>query len=109
MACCQSPLIFTRSGFGPVRFFAGFAFFIGEPLAFGCQDSRTRAVAIIHIAMVVPEFKLTQVAVQVLLADGMIDAVQAALHSREKPLNSIAMHVTACVFAPWATPCPAHC
>lgn len=48
--------------------------------------------------MVVPELKLSQVAVQVLLADGMIDAVAPAFHDREEAFDRVAVIVAPDVF-----------
>lgn len=47
------------------------------------------------MAVVVPELELAHVAVQVLLGNAVVDAVDAALNSREEALDGVGVNVAA--------------
>ena len=75
---------------------------IGQALALDARKGLGGAVCIAGAkggAVVVPEIELAKVAVQVLLAAMMIDALQAALeHRKEEAFNGVRMNVATDVF-----------
>lgn len=72
--------------------------FVRQALALRRLDSQQGALSIFRIAVVVPELELAHVAVQVLLGNTVVDAVDAALNGREEALNGVGVNVAAHVF-----------
>ena len=64
-------------------------------LAVALANRKGSALAIAELPIVVAELKLAQVAVQVFLADAVIDTVQTAPHQPKEPLDSVRVHVAA--------------
>src|SRR5882672_6620867 len=71
---------------------------ISQPLAIRRLNRLNDALPIRQIAAVVAELELGQVAVQVLLADRVINPVDPALHDGEVAFHRVGGHVTARVF-----------
>src|SRR5258707_11812866 len=62
---------------------------VAETLAFGSFDGLPHPFPIIHLAPIVAELELRDVAVQVALADRVKRAHQAAFDERKKALNRV--------------------
>jgi hypothetical protein len=78
---------------------------VHQPLSFGCLDGSDSALAVVQLPVVVAEFVLGKVAVQVLLANAVIDAVKAALEDRKEAFNAVRGDI--CAFRRWRTVQPA--
>jgi len=64
------------------------------------RDFRTLYVVVAQLnASVLAEIELSQIAVQVLAIDVLIDADEATFHDRKEAFKGVHMHVTAHVFA----------
>lgn len=69
-----------------------------EALSYACLYRGQNALAVLKFTIVIAELKFGQIAVQVLPADVVIDAVQATLEQPEHALNRVRMHITPDVF-----------
>src|SRR5574342_665200 len=68
---------------------------VDEALPLRLMDRKRRAFAVLHLPRVVPEGELADVAVEVLTADGVECAVEAALQQAEEALDRVRVNVAA--------------
>lgn len=66
---------------------------VDEPFAYTGADRCNGARAVIKMASVVAELVFSKVAVQMLLADAVIDTIQPTFHDTEKSLDRVAVNV----------------
>src|SRR6185437_44732 len=73
--------------------------FIHQPLALGSAKRDVRALSVIDAkpcARVLTKIKFSQITVEMLLIDVLINADHSALEDREKPFQRVRTHVAAC-------------
>src|SRR5262245_28725053 len=72
---------------------------VRQSLSLRCANRGQSPVTVRHGAAVMPELELSKIAVKVLLADTVIDAVETATEHPEETFDAVGMHRPAHIFA----------